>query len=168
MTALDFNTQLVDQSKPLKSFALKLTQNIEDANDLLQDTLVKAMTYRDKFTDATNLKAWLFTIMKNTFINNYRRSVRKRTILTEAEEVKKSPVMNKVSDDYSDANINLKEITHAIDDLEEEYKVPFTKHVEGFKYQEISEELDLPIGTVKSRIFVARKKLMDKLKDFMQ
>ena len=166
MTAIEFNTHLAQQRTPLKNFALKLTMNGEDANDLVQDTFLKAITYKDKFKDATNIKAWLYTIMKNTFINNYRRATKKRTILKDAEEVQKAPITAKVSTNNADSNLNVKQIQSALERLGDEYKVPFIKHFNGHKYQEISEELDLPIGTIKSRIFIARKKLMLELRDF--
>ena len=86
MTAIEFNNQLLSFQNPLKYFALKLTADNEDAEDLLQETFLKALKYKNKFEDKTNLKAWLYTIMKNTFINNYRRAVRKRTIIDNTDD----------------------------------------------------------------------------------
>jgi RNA polymerase sigma factor (sigma-70 family) len=87
MTAMEFNYQLTNLSGNLERFALSLTSNSEDAKDLLQETFAKAITYRDKFEDNTNLKAWTFTIMKNTFINNYRRTVKSNTTFDNTEDL---------------------------------------------------------------------------------
>jgi RNA polymerase sigma-70 factor, ECF subfamily len=166
MTAIEFNQQLVNQRTPLKNFAYSLTLNSEEAQDLVQETFLKALKYRDKFVDATNLKAWLYTIMKNTFINTYRRSVKTRQIITQTDDISAVKQLNGSHSPDAESQINVKNIHRAIDALEDEYKVPFTRYFDGFKYKEIADELDLPIGTVKSRIFLARKKLMTDLKEF--
>lgn len=166
MTALEFNRQLTGLEKNLEYFALSLTSNPDDAKDLLQETYLKALTYRDKFVDHTNLKAWLFTIMKNTFINNYRRNLKANTIIDTTEDLyylNNSKASGKTS---PDTQISEKEIRKGIKELEDEYRVPFEMHTLGFKYKEIAEKLDLSIGTVKSRIFFTRKKLMKRLSEF--
>jgi RNA polymerase sigma-70 factor, ECF subfamily len=152
--------------KALKYFALKLTMNDEDANDLLQDTIIKALTYRDKFVEKTNLKAWLYTIMKNTFINNYRRAVKTNTIIDNTKDLYYINIPQNSGFASPESIFNAKEISEVISDLEEDYKIPFEMHFEGYKYKEIADELNLPIGTVKSRIFIARRKLMESLKDY--
>ncbi len=166
MTAMEFNQQLINQRTPLKNFAYSLTLNAEEAQDLVQETYLKALKYRDKFVDATNLKAWLYTIMKNTFINTYRRSVKTRQIITQTEDLSLVRPLNGSNGPSAESQINLKTINNAVEALEEEYKVPFMRYFDGYKYKEIADELDLPIGTVKSRIFLARKKLMSDLKEF--
>lgn len=166
MTAIEFNTALVAQQQGLKNFALSLTSDREEAQDLLQDTFMKALLYKDKFVQSTNLKAWLYMIMKNTFINAYRRSVKTREIMSRSKDVSSLGISKNNQKNTAEAAIEHKEINHAIDTLEDEYKVPFKRFYDGFKYKEIAEELDLPIGTVKSRIFIARKKLMEELKDY--
>ena len=166
MTAIEFNQQLVNQRTPLKNFAYSLTLNSEEAQDLVQETFLKALKYRDKFADASNLKAWLYTIMKNTFINTYRRSIKTRQIISQTEDISLVKPLNGSNSPDANSQINLKHITKAIDALEDEYKIPFTRYNDGFKYKEIADELELPIGTVKSRIFLARKRLMQELKEF--
>lgn len=166
MTALEFNRQLLSYETLLKYFALKLTSNSEDAEDLLQETFLKALKYKDKFEAHTNLKSWLYTIMKNTFINNYRRSVRKRNIMTNSDDydyIKPDLSSSPVSPESS---FNFKELNETIEQLNDDCKIPFKMHNEGFKYKEIADDLNLPIGTVKSRIFLARKKLASELKDY--
>lgn len=166
MSTVEFNSQVIGYSKQLRYFALSLTSNDEEAKDLLQETMLKAMMYRDKFIDATNLKAWLYTIMKNIFINNYRRAIKTRTIIDGTKDLYFLNLPQSNGAKATDSNINEQQINHAIEVLEEDYKIPFELYFEGYKYKEIAEHLNLPIGTVKSRIFLARKQLMTKLKDF--
>ena len=166
MTALEFNNSLISLEDSLERFALSLTSNRDEAKDLLQETYVKALTYRDKFEEFTNLKAWTYTIMKNTFINNYRKSKRENTTLDNTKDLfylnitKESPLMN------PDSEYSLKELSKAVNSLDDEFRVPFLMHTEGFKYKEIAEKLNLKIGTVKSRIFFTRKKLMELLPEY--
>ena len=166
MTAIEFNQQLINQRTPLKNFAYSLTLNSEEAQDLVQETYLKALKYRDKFADASNLKAWLYTIMKNTFINTYRRSVKTRQIITQTDDMSLVKPLSGSNSPSAESQINLKHINKAVESLDEEYKIPFMRYFDGFKYKEIADELDLPIGTVKSRIFLARKKLMTDLKEY--
>ncbi|KAA3650394.1 MAG: RNA polymerase sigma factor [Bacteroidetes bacterium] len=166
MTAIEFNTQLLSHQNVLKYFALKLTTDMDDAEDLLQETLLKALKYRDKFQDQTNLKSWLYTIMKNTFINNYRRNVRKRNIMTNTDDREYFVPAPNQSEISPESHYNFKEITKTVETLSDDCKIPFKMHNEGYKYKEIADELNLPIGTVKSRIFLARQKLTKALKDY--
>lgn len=168
MTAMEFNYQLTNLSGNLQRFALSLTANSEDAKDLLQETFAKAITYRDKFEDNTNLKAWTFTIMKNTFINNYRRNVKSNTTFDNTEDLYYLNLSKETTAETPDSVLSAKEIQKAIDGLEDEFRVPFLMHTQGFKYKEIADELNLKIGTVKSRIFFTRKKLMERLKGYEQ
>jgi len=166
MTALEFNHQLITLEDKLSRFALSLTANRDDAKDLLQETLYKAMIYRDQFEQYTNLKAWTYTIMKNTFINNYRRSTRQNTTFDNTKDLY---FLNQNKDTFTvspDSAYAAQEIHKAIDSLEDEFRIPFKLHTEGYKYKEIAQKLDLKIGTVKSRIFFTRKKLMDILVDY--
>jgi RNA polymerase sigma-70 factor (ECF subfamily) len=165
MTVLEFNYQISTFQDKLSAFARSLTNNSEDAQDLYQETVLKALRYKDKFSAQTNLKAWMYTIMKNTFINDYRRRKMSKTFLDDSAN---EYVMNgvKSESESSMSKINTKEIMSKIDALDEEYKVPFMRYFNGFKYKEISEELNLPIGTVKSRIFIARQKLMGQLQEY--
>jgi RNA polymerase sigma-70 factor (ECF subfamily) len=166
MTTLEFNNKLISMEDNLERFALSLTSNREEAKDLLQETYLKALTYKDKFVEFTNLKAWAFTIMKNTFINNYRKSIRENTTVDNTKDLY---FLNNVRESQlvrPDSDFAFKEINKAINALQDEFKIPFRMHTEGYKYKEIAETLDLKIGTVKSRIFFTRKKLMEVLKDY--
>jgi RNA polymerase sigma factor (sigma-70 family) len=159
MTALEFSYQVGTFSKFLKPFALRLTRDGDDANDLVQDTLVKAYTNREKYSDGTNLKAWLFTIMKNTFITQYQRMVRRNTFIDTTENLHYINSSESVQLNGAERSFMNEDISLALSHTEEMYRVPFLMYFEGFKYHEIAEELDLPIGTVKNRIHIARKTL---------
>ncbi len=166
MTAIEFNHQLVNLEKNLERFAYSLTANQEDARDLVQETFLKALTYREQFTDQSNLKAWTFTILKNTFINNYRKAVKQNTTFDNTKDLY---FLNKSEESEStkpDSEISFKEITKKVESLEDEFRIPFQMHTSGYKYKEIAEEMNLNIGTVKSRIFFSRKKLMKSLGDY--
>jgi len=166
MTTLEFNTSLINMEDNLERYALSLTSNREEAKDLLQETFLKALTYRDKFVEFTNLKAWTYTIMKNTFINNYRKTMRENTTV---DHTKNLFLLNNSKESQfvrPDSEYAYKEINKTIDSLEDEYRIPFRMHTEGYKYKEIADALNLKIGTVKSRIFFTRKKLMEALNDY--
>ena len=162
MTAIEFNHQLIGLETKLSRFAMSLTYNREEAQDLLQETYLKALSHRDKFVGYTNLKAWAFTIMKNTFINNYRKQQKENT----HNDTTNNLYFLNLSPTRPDKEYATYEITREIDNLPKEFREPFTMFLSGYKYKEISDELNLKIGTVKSRIFFTRKKLMESLKDF--
>jgi len=152
----------------LQRFAMSLTSDRDTALDLVQDTYLKAITYKDKFADFTNLKAWVFTIMKNTFINNYRRNIKENTIIDGTQD------LYYINQPYDKGFISPEsrysegEIEKAINSLDDEFRIPFQMHLDGYKYKEIADELGLKIGTVKSRIFFTRQKLMAILKDYVK
>ncbi|TVR73962.1 MAG: RNA polymerase sigma factor [Marinilabiliales bacterium] len=166
MTAIEFNHQLVTLEKNLERFAYSLTSNHEDARDLVQETFLKALTYREQFTDQSNLKAWTFTILKNTFINNYRKAVKQNTTFDNTKDLYFLNKAGDSADSKPEGNISLEEINRKVEELDDEFKIPFKMHTSGYKYKEIAEEMDLNIGTVKSRIFFSRKKLMKALEDY--
>ncbi|TSA35653.1 MAG: RNA polymerase sigma factor [Porphyromonadaceae bacterium] len=166
MTAIEFNHQLMGMQSKLGFFAKSLTSDQEDAKDLLQETLYKALTNRDKFQGGKNLKAWVFTIMKNTFINNYRRNVRFNTLIDSTDNSYYLNLRTESVFQSPEACHNEKEIRTAISELPEDYRLPFEMQTKGYKYKEIAEYLNQPLGSVKSKIFFARKRLMERLKDF--
>jgi RNA polymerase sigma-70 factor (ECF subfamily) len=163
MTAIEFNTRILKEKQSLKNFAMSLTHNSDDALDLVQDTFVKAITYREKFEDSTNLKAWLFTIMKNTFINSYRRAVKTKQIMQNNADVAMARAWKNNYCDMTESRMAAKDILNKIENLDDQYKIPFTRYYNGFKYEEIAQEMKLPLGTIKSRIFIARKILMESI-----
>lgn len=157
MNRIEFNTLVIRQSESLKAYARNFTRDQDDANDLVQDTLLKAVTYFKNFKEGTNLKGWLYTIMKNTFINNYRRVVKTNSFITKEEEITSANLVVSATKNRGENKFVMEDINHALSNLSEDYYVPFTMYFEGYKYHEISDYLNIPIGTVKTRIHVARK-----------
>jgi len=163
MTSLEFDTNIGMASKYLKPFAIKLTKNLDDANDLIQDTLLKAVVYKEKFALDTNLKAWLYTIMKNTFITSYNRLTKNKTFVDLTENQYYIDSVNNSVSNLAYSEFVLNDIKIAKNTVDETYLVPFEMYFKGYKYHEISDKLNIPIGTVKNRIFIARKELKNSL-----
>ncbi|MCM1005013.1 MAG: RNA polymerase sigma factor [Prevotella sp.] len=161
-----FKKRLLGLQGNLLSFAYQLTTNREQAEDLLQDTTLKALDNEEKYVDNVNFKGWIFTIMRNIFINNYRQTVRKATVIDQTEDLYHLNISQDSGLNTPDGSIAVKEISRAINSFSDEYRVPFSMHVAGYKYQEIAEKMNLPLGTVKSRIFFARQRLQTMLKDY--
>lgn len=166
MATIDFDYSLSQMTKALKPFAIKLTKDSDDANDLLQETLMKAFKNKEKFTEGTNLKAWLYTIMKNTFITNYQRMVRRGTFIDTTDNLHFINSSSTQIENRAAGNFALRDINVSIEKLDEVYRVPFMMYFRGFKYHEIAERLEIPIGTVKNRIHIARKELKEKLRTY--
>ncbi len=161
-----FRQRIVSLQTNLLNFAIQLTSNREDARDLLQETTLKALDNEDKYVDNVNFKGWIFTIMRNLFINNYRKIVRSGTVLDLTEDLYHLNLPQNSGYESPEGSLASKEITAIIDSFEDSYKVPFSMHVAGYKYAEIAEHTGLPLGTVKSRIFFARQRLQRELKDY--
>lgn len=163
MTIPEFDIQFKSLKPNLQRFAYQLTNNMEDTTDLIQEAALRAMKNLDKYVDNTNFKAWIMTIMRNIFINDYRRKVKRNEIVDNTENQLLLENFGPKTQNDGEASVLLGELTVMIESLSEELKVPFLMHYRGFKYQEIAEELDLPLGTVKSRIFFARKNLKENI-----
>lgn len=161
-----FSKKLVSLQSSMLHFAYSLTANRDDAYDLLQDTTLKALDNRDKYIDNTNFKGWVFTIMRNIFINNYRRVVRNQTVVDQSDDLHLLNVVQDSGLDTPEGVFAMHEINKCINSFNAEYREPFSMFVSGYKYHEIAEKMALPLGTVKSRIFFARKKLQMSLKDY--
>jgi len=159
MEANEFNDKVTTLSFTMKPFALNLTRNLEDARDLVQETVYRAMINQNSFTDGTNMKAWIYTIMKNLFINDYRRQKQRNTFLEVKEDLSYVKNTTSTAKNEGESNIETARIMLKINNLTVNYQVPFMMHYNGFKYSEIASHLNLPIGTIKSRIHLARKKL---------
>ena len=166
MKSLSFRKDLIGVQDELLRFAYKLTSNYEEANDLLQETALKALDNEDKYMADTNFKGWMYTIMRNIFINNYRKVVRDQTFVDHTDNLYHLSLPQDSGFESTEGSYDLKEMRKIVNALPKEYRVPFSMHVSGFKYREIAERLNLPLGTVKSRIFFTRQKLQDELKDF--
>ena len=158
MTRTDFLSSYASLESKLYAFAFKLTRNTPDAKDLMQETMVRGYTNCDKFRAGTNFKAWITTIMRNTFSNMYRK-IRRRNETSEAVESYDSVLMNKAVFNLSESNIMVSELISIVEQLDEKYKIPFLMSYQGYDYQEISVQMNIPIGTVKSRLHTARQQL---------
>ncbi|HMR93168.1 MAG TPA: RNA polymerase sigma factor [Chitinophagaceae bacterium] len=163
MAKNDFNNLLVDNADFLKPFAVNLTKDTETANDLYQETLYKALANQEKYNTGTNIKAWLFTIMRNIFINNYRRKAKQRTIFDNSDNDYLLNMKQVSVNNNAEVSLRMKEINTAIQQLPEIFKTPFVLYYEGYRYQEIADALGEPLGTVKSRIHFARKLLKERI-----
>ena len=166
METTDVMNSVLSMDDLLRQFAFSLTRNQEDAEDLVQETYLKVLQNTDRYADATNLKAWVYTIMKNTFINNYRRKQRCKVVTDGYEDPVFFTSTATVSDDDADLPLYVSEITSAISSMKDNQRDAFEMYVDGFKYQEIADRLQISIGTVKSRIFFARQKLMSNLSGY--
>ena len=163
MNKFEFNKSFNLLTPSLKSFAYNLTKDSEEAKDLYQETAIRAITNREKFRAGTNLKAWLFTIMKNIFINNYRKKSKTNTIMDSTDNMYFLNSSDAIINNGAGTNIMMEELHGMIKNLDESIRVPFEMHYVGYKYQEIADQLELPLGTVKSRIFFARKELKSQI-----
>jgi len=163
MTTVEFGSTIHKASKSLKPFAMRLTKDLDEANDLLQDTMLKAFIHRDKFSEGTNLKAWLYTIMKNTFITNYQKLMKRNTFVDNTENLHYINSSDSITYNLALSSFANRDITLAMDSLEENFRTPFMMYFRGFKYHEIADKLQIPIGTVKNRIHIARQELKEKL-----
>ena len=166
MASVKFQSNLMNLQSNLLNFAYMLTSNRDDAYDLLQDTTLKALDNEEKYAEGTNFKGWVFTIMRNIFINNYRRNVRNATVVDQTEDLFHLNLSQDSGFESPEGSVGASEITAAIDSFDDSYRIPFTMHVQGYKYNEIAEQMNLPLGTVKSRIFFARKRLQEKFADY--
>jgi RNA polymerase sigma-70 factor (ECF subfamily) len=163
MSPVEFDQLLLNNTEFLKPFAVTLTRDNEVAKDLLQETMYRALANKEKYNVGTNIKAWLYTIMRNIFINNYRRKAKQNTIFDNTT--------NDFLLDYNQATISntaegvlqVKDIQAAIHNLPHIFRNPFLLYFEGYKYYEIAEMLNEPLGTIKSRIHFARKLLKEQL-----
>ena len=165
MGTAKFQSNLMDLQANMLNFAYMLTSNRDDAYDLLQDTTLKALDNEEKYTDDTNFNGWVFTIMRNIFINNYRRAGR-AAIVDTTDNLYHLNLSQDSGLETPDGSYTAGEITDVINSFYDEYRIPFSMHVQGYKYNEIAEKMNLPLGTVKSRIFFARKKLQARFADY--
>ena len=159
MSTVEFNQMLVNNAEFLKPFAITLTRDSEAAKDLFQETLFRALSNKDKYSVGTNIKAWLYTIMRNIFINNYRRKVKQNTIFDSTPNDFLINQTQSVVANNAESNLRLKDIQEAIHNPPQIFRNPFLLYFDGFKYHEIADMLGEPLGTIKSRIHFARQLL---------
>ena len=165
MSTVEFNLLLLVNSDFLNPFAITLTRDHESAKDLFQETIYRALANREKYNAGTNIKAWLYTIMRNIFINNYRKKIKQNVIFDPTSndllDYNQSAISN-----LAESRLRLKELQTTIHYLPSIFKDPFLLYFDGYKYLEVAEILHEPIGTIKSRIHFARKLLKKKISRF--
>ncbi|PHI18760.1 hypothetical protein CEQ90_16530 [Lewinellaceae bacterium SD302] len=159
MTNQEFTANMATLENLHYSFALRLTRSRQDAEDLVQETTLKAFRNIEKFTPGTNFKNWTATIMRNTFINNYRKMKTRRHINQSVEELSNVIENKNVINNSGEQNMRMEELKQMMDSIRDIYSVPFMMFFQGYEYKEIARDLNIPIGTVKSRIFLARQKM---------
>jgi len=159
MTAIQFQKKILSIQKNMFSFAMMLTANRYDAEDLLQETTLRVLDNKEKYVDNINFKGWVLTIMRNIFINNYRKVLRSQIIIDQTGDLYHLNLSEDSNRENPEETLSLKEIKFIINSLTDELKIPFSMYVDGYKYNEISDKLALPLGTVKSRIYFARREL---------
>ncbi|MCL1932933.1 MAG: RNA polymerase sigma factor [Candidatus Azobacteroides sp.] len=159
MTAIQFHEKVLSIQPNMFSFALMLTANRYDAEDLLQETTLRVLDNKDKYVDNVNFKGWVLTIMRNIFINNYRKVLRNQIVVDHKGDLRNLNVSEDANRENPEETMTVKEITFIINSLNGDLKTPFLMYLDGYKYNEISDKLELPLGTVKSRIFFARREI---------
>lgn len=163
MTTIEFTKQLDQFQNFLYNFALRLTHNQEKAKDLVQDTSLRAFRYKEKFQMGTNFKGWISTIMRNTFINQYRKEKKRRHVSEPVETFAYALEGKVITPNQGESNLRMQELTRMFENMSDLYSVPFLLYYRGYEYKEIADQLELPIGTVKSRIHTARNKMKEKI-----
>lgn len=158
-----FHQQLVEEQGMLLQYAYSLTKDLAEAEDLVQETALRALHKHRQFVKDVNFKGWLTTIMRSIFINTYQNRSRYWRYVDKNIDPMEVSIPAQGSYFAPDDAFHLSEIRGAIDRLGENARIPFKMYLDGYKYNEIAQELEVPIGTVKSRIFLARKELQKSL-----
>ncbi len=162
MSTSDFYTQIDMITSPLNNFALSLTRNLEDSRDLFQDTVYKALKNKDKFKIGTNFKAWVLTLMRNTFINGYRKKKRSKVKTVADDSLEMITNTRSAAANEGESNMAMQELMAMLNELDDKLRQPFWMNYQGMSYQEVADALETPLGTIKSRIFFARKEMQEK------
>jgi len=165
-TTTQFQTNLLGIQENMMNLALTLTANKDDAQDLFQETTLRVLDNQKKFTDNGNFKGWVLTVMRNIFINNYHKVVRIQSIMDQNADIYNLDTVNQPDFDSIDSSNNMDAIKKAIDSLSKEMKSAFCMYISGYRYDEIAAAQDVPVGTVKSRIHVARQELQKNLRNY--
>ncbi len=166
MNSVEFDQMLLTNADYLKPFAFTLTRDNESAKDLMQETLFRAVANKEKYNVGTNVKAWMYTIMRNIFINDYRKKARQQTIFDSTPNDFLLNHNQTAVANFAEVNLKLKDIQGSIHRLPDIFKHPFVLYFEGYKYNEIASLLKEPLGTIKSRIHFARKLLKEQMSRF--
>lgn len=168
MNQYEFSRAADGHAPALFSHAMRFTGDEDDAKDLVQDTLLKGMRFCANFDQGTNIRGWLYVIMRNTFINNYRRNQREMSVVSVEEDLSSAHLMKSADRNAAEGKFVMEDIQRALESVPEVYRVPFQRYFEGYKYEEIADERGIPLGTVKTHIHQARLQLKKYLKQYQQ
>jgi RNA polymerase sigma factor (sigma-70 family) len=166
MNQNEFSLAANSHASALHSHAMQFTKDPDEAKDLVQDTLLKGIRFCHNFDQGTNIKGWLYIIMRNTFINNYRSNKKRNEMVTTEEEISSAQLLKSSSRNASESGFVISDIQRALNSIPPALSIPFQRYFEGYKYHEIADELDIPLGTVKTRIHQARLELKKYLKNY--
>jgi len=166
MNQKEFSQTADQHSSSLHSHALRFTRDEDEAKDLVQETLLKGIRFCHNFDEGTNIKGWLYVIMRNTFINNYRKDQKRTDLITTEEEISNAYLLKSSSRNDSESKFVMGDIEKALKSIPATYSIPFQRYFEGYKYHEIAEQLNIPLGTVKTHIHQARIELKKYLKNY--
>lgn len=161
MTNQEFTQEIGKLDNLLFSFALRLTRSQQDAQDLMQETAMRAYRHRDKFAMGTNFKSWVSTIMRNTYINRYRKAKSRKHVNQPIENFTFALESKSAIPNQGEHDMRMKELKSMLGSIGEIYRIPFMMFYQGYEYKEIAQQMGIPIGTVKSRIFLARQKMKE-------
>lgn len=164
MNHAKFTSEIYAHADHLMSHALKFTHDEDDAKDLLQETLINGLRFANSFDKGTNIRGWLYVIMKNTYINDFNKTAKRKAIITVEDDISNVQLAKSATRNSGESTFALEDINRAMASIKAEYSVPFKRYFEGYKYDEIAAELNLPIGTVKTHIHQARLGLKKYLK----
>jgi len=165
MKPVSFGELVCNEYRELSSSALKFTRDSDAAKDLLQETMLRALSHADKYIHGGNLKGWLYSIMKNAYINDYKKSM-KIPVVSDCPEIgHPSAMLNCAARNLSERGFLNEDIQKALQRLPNIFSHPFIAHFQGYKYEEIAISLSVPVGTVKRRIHCARKSLKTMLSE---
>jgi RNA polymerase sigma-70 factor (ECF subfamily) len=162
----DFAGQVAAKRPLLVKFSTNFTYDRDEAQDLVQETLLKAIQFKNSFRQNTNLEGWLFIIMRNTYINKYRKQVKAKSLIS-ARELSSVRVEDHHTFTRPLEALQVKEVWRVIDRIREEFQVPLKMFITGYKYEEIASNLKIPVGTVKNRIFQARQEVQKRLPGYV-
>jgi RNA polymerase sigma-70 factor, ECF subfamily len=165
ITSLHSHADITYYQEVLRPFAFNLTKSVEETEDLIQDTFCRAWANQEKFSEGTNVKGWLFTIMRNIFINNYHKKTRSKIVLDGSENQLLLQKNSQCARNESERVFLAEAMNKSMKNISADFMEPFMMHFQGFQYSEIAEKFGIPEGTVKSRIFFARKTMQANLKE---
>lgn len=159
MTNQQFTSEMSKLDNLLFSFALRLTRSQQDAQDLMQETAIRAYRYKEKFQVGTNFKGWVSTIMRNTYINQYRKAKSRKHVSQPIENFTFALENKNAVPNAGEQEVRMQELKRMMESIGDIYRTPFLMFYQGYEYKEIADHMEIPIGTVKSRIFLARQKM---------